>query len=149
MKKKNLDIGISLPYIFSMLLVFSLLFIFLPHFNITGVVRNEVVADVTLSDCENLSLDKFVSCMVNYVTPFYNYKIIHQSPDKYNFSDILLNGGGCSEYTYIYETISLSHGFNHTKVYIPEHVFSVITDINHSGYCIVDGLDYNCWRFKE
>ena len=102
---------------------------------------------VNISDCENLSIDKSVECLRDFVSPFYNY-IITTDSDR-TFEDIKENGGDCYDYSNLFKDLALSIDLNaETFAMYPDkgsgHMIVHIWDKNLTGYCTVGGLDVEC-----
>jgi len=116
------------------------------NFQINNNINKIVENNITKMNCSNLSLSDFAYCMVNFIKPNYNYT--QRNLSFFYFSDVIENGGDCSEWTQVYKFLSEDNGFIHKSIQLPTHVFSVITNKNNTGYCIIDGLDINCWELE-
>jgi hypothetical protein len=70
-------------------------------------------------------------------------------------TDIELNGGDCTEWTYYYGSLAQSIGFKvqDVSIYPDErsagHRFLIMWDKNLTGYCLMDQLNVNCWEMAK
>ena len=96
---------------------------------------------VTITECNNLTLEKTANCFVAYVTPFYKYKIREDIPQSLN--QLKINGGDCYDWSLLYTNMAKEIGLNAEQVQMQidgsnYHAIAVITD--KTGYCVLDQL---------
>lgn len=99
--------------------------------------------------CGNKTVEDHVKCVIKYISSFYDYKPTKDS--ERTLSDIIENGGDCYDYSRLYVEIAKELGYNAKKVSIfgeeseVGHAFALIWDEEVREYCIVEGLNMECW----
>ena len=115
------------------------------------VTENVTINEMTIkdiSDCQNLSFIEQTNCMIEYLSPYYNYT--HRSDIDRSIDEVLTNGGDCYDWSHVYAKLGNQLGLNTRVEYIfvdgsrKGHAFTIIWDKNLTGYCIVDNLELNC-----
>lgn len=108
---------------------------------------NAPIEDYT--QCKNLSRDETASCLADYVSSFYIYRVTEQDV---NFTELKEKGGDCLDWTRLYVDMSKNLGFVSKEIIIPlrnqsfSHAFAVFSD--DSGYCIMDNEFWHCTQLN-
>jgi hypothetical protein len=111
-----------------------------------GLIKSKIPDNV--SDCRNFSFYDAVSCLIEFVEPFYNYTVT-KDRDR-SFEEIKADGGDCYDYSNLFEDLAISIGLQaRTFSMFDEddtrgHRVVVMWDVNLTGYCIIDTLDAVC-----
>jgi len=101
--------------------------------------------------CNNLSFEDTCYCLRNYISTFYNYTL--RDTLIVDLEDVKKNGGDCSEYSKIWKLMLEELGF-HARVDtiyqgFEGHAYTIAWDNNFTGYCKLDQIDVNCFKFAE
>ena len=103
----------------------------------------------TNSDCNNLTLEDSVSCVVDSINHIYR---VNDDDNILSDKELFELGGDCLDWTRFYERVFNELGFNTTNKLISvddsvNHIFAVITD--STGYCTIDIYSYTCVTYGE
>ena len=129
-------------------MIFSLCYYFLIYSN----TSSEIQVDDYM-ECNNLSVKDTAYCLRDYIKPFFNYT---KKSDRIHLSldELKVVGGDCSDWSDLYKNMAIKLGMKSKKVDIfgekpVGHRFALIWDNNMTGYCKLDMLNVNCFKFKE
>ena len=91
-------------------------------------------------------------CLKNNLMGYYKYKVRIGENNTYNITDILQNGGDCTEYSYFYKTMLERLGYKTENIIMyPKdndyfgHMFVLAYDNNVNEYCILDQMNVECY----
>jgi len=120
-------------------------------------------------NCSNKDIFTTSHCLGDELNEFYNYNISNVGKGL-NLSELKEQGGVCEHYADWYKDNFINLGAEQNKqiewqpiqktnpkFYISEIVFSIDNETAHvisivsnkEGYCLLDMLDVNCWRFEN
>lgn len=104
-----------------------------------------------LNACINKDLQSSSSCVIDQTQGFYKYNI-NNLGKQLNFSQLVSQGGVCSNWSQYYTELGQDLGFEAKNVIIPTsgdsyHEFSVWSD--KSGYCIIDQTQAQCFSLAN
>jgi len=100
----------------------------------------------------NLSFDETFRYSTKLVKDNYNYTIRFWENESTNVSDIILNGGDCSEYAYLYKELFEENGHyaQVIEMFTEEseggHAFALVWNREIDKYCILDQIDSTCFK---
>lgn len=140
--------------------------------NIYMLIDSEKSSSISLSEdlnCSNKDIFTSSYCLENELNTFFNYNI-SQTGKELNLSELKEQGGVCEDYSGWYKDNFINLGARENKqitwqpkekinpeFYISEIVFSINNETAHvisivsnkDGYCILDMLNVECWRFEN
>ena len=131
------------------MLILSGIFVYIYNHDFDDSTKELFTKEITIeniNECQNLSFQNQVECMIEYVKPYYNYNI--RWDVNRSIEDVLINGGDCYDWSHVYAKLGNQLGLNTRteNIYGNKigHTFVIIWDKDLTGYCIVDGLKLSC-----
>ncbi len=103
-------------------------------------------------NCNSSSVEKATKCLVEFVTPFYNYTV-RRGTKPISISELKESGGDCSEWGDLYLMMAQGIGLNSQKIsfFGPDkgHRITLVYDDNLTQYCIIDATQYSCFELGD
>ena len=153
-------------FLIFLILLFSLIAVII-HFYQRFEVKVDIIEEKKIPEtrqeiidnCQNISLENTAKCLRDNIATFfyYNASNIGQRFDFYKQSDferMKKQGGVCRHWADLYLSLARSLNYNTNRVslnlgqgFTGSHVVFFMNDNN--GYCILDMLNYNCFKSKN
>jgi len=159
MKSKNIKNKPNWKMIIVVLTLFSMsivalfqIIVSIPEIHKTLCSEGQAEIEV-IEDCKNLTLEETAYCLRDWLEGFYNYTL--RKDTIKTLEDIKKNGGDCFDYAKLYERTAKDLGFlaDTHAIYNKEntfgHRYAIIWDDEFSGYCKLDMLSVDCFKFNR